>query len=194
MPLRLALFGGSFDPPHLAHLGIAGAAVEQCALERVIFIPCQVSPLKGRSPGASGLQRAEMLRLATEGLPWAAVSEWELDRPGPSYSWQTARHFSAEFPGAELFWLMGEDQWRALDRWANPEYLREHLTFIVFGRDGWTPQSRPGWRAHFLAGTWAGSSTEARALLAGGKSASHLLSPAVEAYAVTHRLYTPGEQ
>ena len=193
MPQRLALFGGSFDPPHFAHLGIAAAAVEQCTLDQVIFIPCQISPLKGRAPGAAGTQRAAMLRLATAGLPWAAVSEWELGHPGPSYSWQTTEHFAAAHPGAELFWLMGEDQWRALERWARPDYLREHLTFIVFGRDGWNPEPRPGWRFHFLKGTWAGSSTEARALLAEGNSARGLLPPAVEAYAVRHRLYLPAD-
>lgn len=193
MSTRPALFGGSFDPPHHAHLAIARAAVEQCALTQVVFIPCQESPLKNRRPGASGLQRLEMLQLATAGLDWAAVSDWELARPGPSYSWQTAEHFAALHPGAELSWLMGADQWEALERWARPDYLRNHLTFIVFGRDGEKPVSRPGWRAHFLIGEWRGSSTEVRALLAAGKPASHLLAPAVEEYAIREKLYLPAD-
>lgn len=191
MTNRIALFGGSFDPPHKAHLAIAQAAVAQCRLARVVFIPCQISPLKGRVPGASGAQRVEMLRLATDGLAWAEVSEWELARPGPSYSWQTAEHFAEENPGAELYWLMGEDQWAALERWARPEFLRERLTFIVFARNGEKPQERPGWRAHFLTGEWRGSSTEARGLLGAGLPAAHLLPRAVEEYAVRERLYLP---
>jgi nicotinate-nucleotide adenylyltransferase len=191
---RIALFGGSFDPPHLAHLAMAQAAVEQCGLSRVVFIPCQESPLKDRRPGASGLQRLGMLRLTTAGRAWAEVSDWELFRPGPSYSWQTVEHFAEQHPGAELHWLMGADQWAAIERWARPDFLRECLAFIVFARDGEKPKARQGWRAHFLTGEWRGSSTEARALLAAGKSAAHLLPPAVEEYAVRERLYSPAGQ
>jgi nicotinate-nucleotide adenylyltransferase len=194
MTARIALFGGSFDPPHRAHLAIARAAVEQCGLERVIFIPCRESPLKNREPGATGPQRLAMLRLATAGLPWAEVSDWELSRPGPSYSWQTAEHFGALHSQSDLHWLMGADQWEALDRWAHPDFLRENLTFIVFARDGKTPRPRPDWRAHFLSGEWGGSSTEARELLAAGEPAEHLLPATVEEYAVRERLYRPGHR
>lgn len=190
-PGRIALFGGSFDPPHLAHLAIAQAAVEQCGLSSVVLIPCQESPLKNRRPGASGPQRLEMLRLATAGLAWAQVSGWELARPGPSYSWQTAEYFAHQHPQTELHWLMGADQWAALERWARPDFLREHLTFIVFARDGEKPSPRPGWRTHFLTGEWRGSSTEARALLSAGQSAVRLLPPSVEAYAIREKLYPP---
>lgn len=190
---RLALFGGSFDPPHRAHLAIAAVAVEQCGLERVIFIPCQVSPLKGRLPAAAGAHRLAMLRLAVAELAWAEVSDWELSRSGPSYSWQTAEHFAALHPHAALHWLMGADQWESLERWARPDFLREQLTFIVFARDGAQPQPRPGWHAHFLKGEWPGSSTEARALLAAGKSAVALLPPAVQEYAIRERLYRPAD-
>ena len=190
---RLALFGGSFDPPHLAHLAIAGAAVEQCALQRVVFIPCQESPLKEKQPGASGPDRMEMLRLATAGLPWAEISDWELSRPGPSYSWQTAEHFAALHPGAALHWLMGADQWASLERWAQPDILRCRLTFIVFARSGVQPQPRDGWRAHFLRGEWHASSTGARAALASGSVAGDLLPAAVEKYAVRRGLYRPAD-
>ena len=189
---RIALFGGSFDPPHLGHTGIAAAAVEQCGLDRVVFIPCRQSPLKGKLPGAPAPQRADMLRLALAGAPWAAVDEWELSRPGPSYSWQTVAHFHEKHPHAALHWLMGADQWTALEKWAQPEFLREHLTFIVFAREGIQPQPREGWRAHFLHGEFPGSSTAARALLAAGNSDAALLHPAVAAYALSHALYSPG--
>ena len=191
---RIALFGGSFDPPHNAHLGIARAAVEHCGLHQVIFIPCQESPLKGRAPGAAGPDRLAMLRLATKGLPWAAVSDWELSRAGPSYSWQTAGHFAALHPGAALHWLMGADQWAALERWARPDILRERLTFIVFARDGSPPAAREGWRSLFLPGVFPGSSTEARRLLASGASTAGLLPEAVADYAVRRRLYAPADR
>lgn len=194
MTTRIALFGGSFDPPHRAHLAIAQAAVDQCALNSVIFIPCRESPLKNRLPGASGPRRLEMLRLAVADLLWADVSDWELSRPGPSYSWQTAEHFANLHPQAELYWLMGADQWAALEQWARPDFLMHRLTFIVFARDGDRPAARPGWRAQFLHGEWRGSSTEARALLAAGLSAAHLLPPAVEEYAVSRGLYRSADR
>ena len=134
--VRIALFGGSFDPPHTGHLSIAEAAVDQCGLDRIYFVPCRVSPLKGKLPGASGGERVAMLRLALAGVSRAEVSEWELARPGPSYSWETVEHFAAQFPDARLYWLMGADQWAVIDRWARPDILRNRLTFIVFARDG----------------------------------------------------------
>lgn len=188
---RVCLFGGSFDPPHLGHTGIAAAAVEQCALDKVIFIPCRQSPLKGKLPGASAEQRTAMLRLALDALPHSSVDEWELTRPGPSYSWETVAHFRRSLPHALLHWLMGADQWAAIEKWARPDFLREHLTFIVFARDGLQPQSRDGWRAHFLRGEFPASSTAARSLLAEGKSTAGLLAPAVSDYALQHGLYQP---
>ena len=193
-PERIALFGGSFDPPHCGHLAIAQAAVEQCGLQRVIFIPCQESPLKGKPSVASGTDRMAMLRLAIDCLPWASVSDEELSRPGPSYSWQTAEHFANTHPDAMLHWLMGVDQWAALDRWARPDILRERLTFIVFARDGAQPAARGGWRPVFLSGEFPGSSTEARRRLAAGESTAGLVPAEVSEYAISARLYLPADQ
>jgi nicotinate-nucleotide adenylyltransferase len=187
---RIALFGGSFDPPHCGHLAIARAARERCRLERVIFIPCRTSPLKGKHPAASGAARMEMLRLAVAGMPWAEVSDCELSRPGPSYSWQTVDFFASQFPAAALQWLMGADQWADLERWARPDFLRDSLTFIVIARAGVEPRARPGWRAVFLSAQSLCSSTEVRRRLAAGESTDGLLPAAVGEYAVRERLYT----
>ncbi len=191
---RIALFGGSFDPPHCGHLAIAQEAVVHCGIREVVFVPCQESPLKGKQPHASGADRIAMLRLATDGLPWASVSDWELSRPGLSYSWQTAEHFAAAHPEAMLHWLMGADQWAALDRWARPDILRERLTFIVFARDGAQPGARDGWRLIFLPGEFPGSSTEARRRLAAGAPTAGLIPAQVAAFAVNARLYHSASQ
>ncbi len=172
--MKLALFGGTFDPPHLGHLQMAEAAVEECGLEKVIFLPAQQSPHKSAQPLASGAERLEMLRLATAERPWAVVSDWEILRPGPSYSWQTAAHFAAEHPAAELHWLLGEDQWRTLGSWAQPQRLAALLTFIVVPRSGLPPQPQVGFRAHFLRGEFAGRATRIRQQLAHGEAADGL--------------------
>ncbi len=190
--VHIALFGGSFDPPHLGHLAIARAAMEQAGLDRVIFLPCRQSPHKAQSPGASGEQRLEMLRLATEEWAWAEVSAYETGRPPPSYSWQTAENFAREYKGAKLYWLMGADQWAGISKWARPERLGELLTFIVFPRSRVHPTPRENMRAIFLDGEFHVSSTAARALVAGNASLdvlTQLLPEPVASYILSKGLY-----
>jgi nicotinate-nucleotide adenylyltransferase len=186
---HIALFGGSFDPPHVGHLAIAHAAVYQSHVARVVFIPCAQSPLKTHNPQASGPHRVAMLRTMLAGSPWAEVSEWELAQPGPSYSWQTVAFFAQRFRGLPLAWIMGADQWEQLPRWQHPDRLAAALTFIVFPRDGVIPQPRVGFRAHFLPDAVAASSTEARAAIQAGKPTS-LVTDEVRAYIAEHQLYS----
>lgn len=145
--VRIAIFGGSFDPVHRGHLAMAATARERCALDGVVFVPCAVSPFKSGTT-ASGPQRREMLELALaeSGMIWAGVSDFELLRPAPSYSWETVRHFSETKPEVEWHWILGTDQWEQIDRWAEPERLREWLHFLVFSRAGAVVRERPGWR------------------------------------------------
>lgn len=143
---RIAIFGGSFDPVHRGHLAMAAAARERLTLDEVVFMPCAVSPFKNGTV-ASGPQRLGMLEAAIrdEQLAWAAVSDFELNRPAPSYSWETARHFTATQPGVSWHWILGTDQWEQIHRWAEPEMLRSMLHFIVFSRVGTMVRDRPGW-------------------------------------------------
>ncbi len=166
---RVALFGGSFDPVHVGHVAVARAAVAQAGLDRVIFLPARQSPLKERGPEASGEWRAAMLRAALGGEEWAEVSDWELGRPGPSYSWETAAHYrQVGGESWELYWLMGADQWEELERWVRWEELAGTVIFLVFGREGRELRKREGVRAVFLEGTFGGSSTEVRAACRSG--------------------------
>ena len=120
---RIALFGGTFDPPHLGHVRLAEAAREAVGLDEVRLLPCRVSPHKTGSEPTAAADRLAMLRLATAGLPWVVVDDCEVGREGPSYSYQTAEALAARFPEAKLFWLMGADQWDALPDWRHPERL-----------------------------------------------------------------------
>ncbi len=184
---RLALYGGTFDPVHLGHIAVARAAVEALALDQVRFLPCRVSPHKlGRST-APARHRLAMLRLATRALPWAAVDPLELDRPGPSYSWQTALATRARHPQARLFWLLGGDQWEELPDWARPEILAATLEFIVVARGG-SVQPRPGWTSHALPAAHPASASAIRASAATGLR-DDWLDPAVARYLRRHRLY-----
>lgn len=189
---RVALFGGSFDPVHNGHLAIARSAVDQADLHSVIFLPAAKSPLRERGPVAPGEDRMDMLRAAVRGLSWAEVCGWELDRPGPSYSWETVEHFTAtekKSGGMEWFWLMGEDQWTALEHWKRWDYLAEKVTFLVFAREGSVPLRRAHVRAQFLTGEFAGSSTGIRRHLAAGNSIEGLVPPGVAELVLSRGLY-----
>lgn len=148
--MKTCLFGGSFAPVHAGHLTIAAAAQKHCGLNEVVFLPAACSPFKqGKSTYFTDAQRLHMLHLATADLPWASVSELDLQLPPPSWSWRIAEHWHQQHPEAELYWLMGTDQWEQLHRWARYDYLCELLHFIVYHRDE-APQSRPGVRSTFI--------------------------------------------
>lgn len=183
--MRIALFGGSFDPIHLAHTLIAREAVAAAGLDRVYFIPARQSPHKTEAARATAEDRCEMIRLAIRELPWAHLDTLELERPAPSYSWQTAEAFQAAFPDAELFWIMGTDQWDALERWARPERLAELLTFVVFTRGG-EIAPKAGFRHLALEVHHPASST---AIRASREKAREFLDPAVYEYASARGLY-----
>lgn len=150
--MKVCLFGGSFDPVHEGHLAIAAEAQRLCALDQVVFLPAARSPFKEEgSLFFTDEQRLAMLREAVRGMPWAVVSDLDMRLPAPSWSWRVVEACLAERPGDELFWLLGTDQWELLHLWARPDFLAQHLTFIVYHR-GRAPEPRPGVRSIFLSG------------------------------------------
>jgi nicotinate-nucleotide adenylyltransferase len=186
---RIALFGGTFDPVHKGHLRIAELAREQAQLDQVIFLPCQQSPHKTAPSLATPEQRLAMLHLAaTE--PWMRVNDIELRLPPPSYSVDTVRHFLQQKPDVSWHWIMGADQWLALPRWKEPEFLAKHLTFLVLPREN-PPQQRDGYRMHELRGDHPASSTALR-----DPQSPHFLDPCwlpetVHQYILDKKLYQP---
>lgn len=191
-PLRLALFGGTFDPVHEGHLEVAQNAVKSLGLDKVIFLPCRQSPHKTEAAGASEQERLQMLQLATADLGWAEVDDWEFDQPLPSYSWRTAEVFQEKYAGAELHWLMGWDQWEVLPTWNRYSYLASLVGFIVHARDGIEGRlvQHPGARVRFVAGEHPASSTQIRtALASGGASPREWLPASVASFIAANSLY-----
>lgn len=168
-PLRIALFGGTFDPVHHGHVVMACAAREALALDRVVMIPCALSPHKSDGPPpTSGKCRMDMLRIASAGYPWMELDACELEREGVSFSWQTAEDFRERFPDARLFWILGQDQWQVLSKWDQPERLAGLVEFIVFGRSDGNPAMREGVAATFLPEVHGASATQIRNALREG--------------------------
>ena len=185
---NIALFGGTFDPVHLGHVQLADMARQSLALDEVRFLPCQISPHKPDSTPTPAADRLEMLRLATVGLPWAVVDDFEVGREGPSFSYQTAEALAARFPQARLFWIMGGDQWAALPQWRHPERLAAAVEFIVLAR-GDRPQPRAGQPRHVIECEHPASATAIREAIAAGATDHPWLAPAVANWIAQRGLY-----
>lgn len=131
--MRIGLFGGSFDPVHCEHIALAAAAKQRLALDKVIFIPAGSAPHKPSSC-ASARDRLAMCRIACRDLPFAAVSGFETERGGKSYSYLTCRHFRSLYPDAEIFFLMGADMLDNFFSWRNPQEIVSLVKIAACGR------------------------------------------------------------
>ena len=135
-PLRIAFFGGSFDPPHLGHLAIANALITQFDLDEFVFVPAFHAPHKKSAP-TSAFDRYAMLCLATQNEPRISVSRIEIEMPQRPYSVETLERLSQMLPREEIFFVMGADSWRDIRTWREWERLFEMTDHIVVTRPGY---------------------------------------------------------
>ena len=137
--LRIGILGGSFDPPHLAHLLIAQEAWYRFELGHVYMVPAAQNPLKEpRGDEASGDQRLDMLRLACEPDTRLRLDALELRRSGVSYTIETLERMRQRHPQSELYLLMGADAAARLGEWRDVRRFGEFCTVAVFSRPGET--------------------------------------------------------
>ena len=134
--MTTALYGGSFDPPHLGHLSIARQVLERFAVDRLVFLPASHSPLKEGMPNATDEQRLDMLRLATDGEPLFAVSDFELRKGGISYTVDTLRAWKRREPDTNLIFIAGMDSLLTLHAWREPLEIVRLCRFVTFRRPG----------------------------------------------------------
>ena len=130
---RIGIFGGSFDPPHIGHIHAAKQAVQTLGLDRLLLIPAHIAPHKSGSI-ADAPHRLQMLRLAAQELPNAEVSDLELLRHGPSFTYETVEQVRDAYPHAEIFLLMGSDMFLSFHNWKYPEKILKIATLAVFYR------------------------------------------------------------
>jgi nicotinate-nucleotide adenylyltransferase len=211
----VGLLGGTFDPIHLGHLAVARAAERALPLETIRFIPSAQPPHRPDSPRASEYHRFEMTRLAVAesaapGTHWE-VSRLELDRDGPSYSFETLRSVRAEgLTPRQIVFLTGADAFAEIESWYRYPEVLECAHFGVVTRPGTTldnlRQRLPTLASRMIeaadvtetsppriilipADTPDISSTDIRRLAGQGKSIATLVPPAVAAYIAQHSLY-----
>lgn len=183
--MRIALYGGTFDPPHHAHLILAREAREQLGLDRIVFVPAARSPFKPGVEITPPEVRLAMVRAAIEGEDGFTLDDSEITRGGTSYTIDTVLAARDRWPGAELFWFIGGDHVPELAKWRDWARLRTLVQFIVFSRDG----AEPADDFPHVARRVDISATEIRARVAQGLSIRYLVPEAVRTLIERHRLY-----
>jgi nicotinate-nucleotide adenylyltransferase len=139
--MRIAFFGGTFDPPHCGHLAIARAAVTRLALDQVLVAPVGTQPLKGGSAQSSFEDRLAMVRLAVNGVPGLTASSIDAPLPDglPNYTFDTLQRLRHQLqPTDTLFCLLGADSFLTLRSWHRCSELLVFCDFIVAGRPGFS--------------------------------------------------------
>ena len=189
---RVGLFGGSFDPVHVAHLALARAALEALELDELRWIPAGRAWQKSR-PLTDAVHRVAMLRLAIAGEPRFVLDPIEIDRPGPSYTLDTVRALAAARPLTKWFLIIGHDQYAGLHTWSGWQQLLGLVTLAVANRPGQTRQVHDDVRRfdhHVVPLPMLDiSATLVRERVAAGQDISTLVPPAVARYIDSHRLY-----
>lgn len=204
--MRIAFFGGTFDPPHRAHLTVARAAAAKFSLDTILFAPAGQQPLKPDGSSASFADRLAMVELLCEsGRGGSLTTRFvpsALDRPRedgqPNYTIDALKQLRAEFEGAEIFSIIGADAFLDLRRWREPDALLQIAEWIVVSRPGFaladlaplalTPAQRA--RVYLLDGIHEPhSASDIRERLQAGADCSALVTPEVLDYIREHRLY-----
>ena len=132
---RIGIYGGTFNPPHVGHLRGAAQAIEALGLDKLLLIPDRIAPHKVIPSGSpTPEQRLEMLRIAAGDHPKMEVSDIELKREGPSYSYITVEQLREIYPDAKLYLLMGTDMFTSFLTWKNPERILKNAVLAVMCR------------------------------------------------------------
>jgi len=198
---RVGILGGSFDPIHYGHLRLAETMREALSLDKVLFVPAQVSPFKtGRTTTPAAL-RAKMVEAAIDNNPFFQMWTGELERPGPSFTVDTLRQLTAEFPDDPLWLLAGTDAVRDLPLWREPETIVRLARLAVGARPGTESAEAldalpENWRERvdFVPMTPVDlASTDLRQRVASGRSIRYLVPPSVAEIIDKNDLYRQPE-
>lgn len=188
--MRIGLFGGTFDPPHLGHLIVAQDAYQALGLDRILFIPAAVPPHKQHRETTSPEVRLELIRAAIVGDSRFEASDVELRRSGPSYTIDTLHELEGLYPGAELVLLIGADQFREFHTWRAADEIVRHARLVVLSRGG--TEAGPEIEVvhtHLRVTRIDISSTSVRRRVREGAPVRYLVPPAVERLVDERGLY-----
>jgi nicotinate-nucleotide adenylyltransferase len=189
---RVGLFGGSFDPVHVAHLALARAALHSLQLQQLRWVPTGQPWQKSRSITAAQ-HRVAMLQLVIASEPRFVLDKTEIERQGPSYTLDTVRALRAAHPGVQWFLIIGQDQYTNLHTWHGWQELLQSVVLAVANRPGSLPAPHPSVQRQphqvLSLPMLDVSATDVRARVAAGQDIAALVPPEVARYIETHRLY-----
>lgn len=194
MPLRLGVFGGTFDPPHRGHLAVARAARTVLGLDRVLLVvandPWQKSPQRPvtAAPDRLALVRALVRDADGRALEGLEACDHEIRRGGPSFTIVTLRELAAAEPGSELFVVIGRDLVGGFPTWKESEEIERMATIVVADRPGHVSGLRPGWRSLEVEPVDV-SSSELREMLRAGRDVADYVPAGVLAEIRSRGLY-----
>ena len=193
---RVGVFGGAFDPPHMAHAALVQTALTDLQLDELLVIPTGQAWHKSRTLTPAH-HRLAMAELAFSHLPRVRVDALETQRPGPSYTVDTLRELKAQIPHAELFLIMGEDQARSLTTWHEWQAILQLAIISVAVREDLTgvkplftpPKSYESRFRRLQTPAMPVSATDIRARIATHQCVSSLVYEPVARYIDDHHLY-----
>ena len=202
--MRIAVFGGTFDPVHKGHTGPGRFLLDSGRTERILYLPAWCPPHKGPEKVTAYVHRRAMLSLALD--PDMGISDLEKERSGKSYTIDTLKILTERHPADTFFWVVGADGLRNLHSWHRAEELVRNYSFLVLPRPGESMPDREELLRHWSgelvgrllsfvvkgAPLFRGSSTEIRGEISRGRmeSVKGLLAPAVLDYIREHKLYS----
>ena len=191
--VRVGVFGGTFDPPHLGHLVVASEVMDEARLQRLLWVPAATSPHKADGRSSSAAIREEMVRAAIQGDPRFGFSDVELRRGGLSYTIDTVRELKRDHPEWRLVLIMGSDQLDAFHEWKEPEAIAELVEVAAITRSGTAGRLADAVRNLAVSMIQVSridiSSTGIRDRIARGKSVRHMVPDAVLSIIEREKLY-----
>ena len=198
MSKKIGILGGTFDPIHLGHIGLATIALQELSLDEVIFIPSGISYMKKNVSDSSC--RYAMTELAVKDYPSFSVSDIEVTRHDNSYSYETLEELNRRNPGDKLYFIVGSDSFLNLDKWKFPGRILRAASLAVLTRDNAPDEillaKAADYKRIFSAEVFFLhapqidiSSTNIKKMIKNGESVENLLPPSVYSYIKEHKLY-----
>lgn len=131
----IGIMGGTFNPIHLGHIAIARAAYEQFHLNEIWFMPNHIPAYKSNQALVSGEKRLAMIRLAIQDYPFFKASDFELNREGKTYTYETLELLTQQFPHHEFYFIMGADSLSYFENWMHPEIIVKNAKILATARN-----------------------------------------------------------
>lgn len=189
--MKVAILGGSFNPIHIGHLILANTVCEEFSLDKLIFIPCYIQPLKSDVDFAPPELRIEMIKLAIKGNSKFDYSDFEIKKGGKSYTIDTLRYYKKIYN--DLYFVIGADNIKDFNKWKEPDKILSIAKLIVTNRGGIVkniPATLRGKKIYVCKiPDIEISSTTIRNRIKSNKSIRYLVPEKVEKYIIKNKLY-----